>query len=87
MKNSHSARLSDILFLLALCYFGLAEPASAYFDIGTGAFMVQMAVAFVAGIWLSLKTSWIKVDRKLKPKGKEPAGQEAAPAASSGEPD
>jgi hypothetical protein len=69
MKNSHTAQLSDVFFLLALCYFGLAEPAHAYFDIGTGAFMVQMAVAFVAGIWLSLKTSWIKVDRKLKPKG------------------
>jgi len=71
MKNCSKIQLVDVLFLFLLCYFGLAAPAHAYFDIGTGTFLVQMAVAFAASIWLSMKTSLIKIDRGLKPKTKD----------------
>lgn len=80
MKNSHQVRLSDVFFLLLISYFGLAAPAHAYFDIGTGAFMLQMAVAFVASVWLSMKTGWIKIDRKLKPKPEAVKPQQEAAA-------
>ncbi|GEM_PF-970731 len=86
MKTNPRARfhLSDVLFLLIISYFGLAAPAHAYFDIGTGAFMMQMAVAFVASVWLSMKTGWIKVDRKLNPKEKT-ADKAAEPEAAEAE--
>ena len=72
MRKSRKPNLSDALFLFAITYFGLAAPADAYFDIGTGTFMLQMVVAFLASVWLSLKSGWIKVDRKLKPKTETP---------------
>jgi hypothetical protein len=58
--------LSNCLALFAIYYLLLPAPAYGYFDLGTGTYMLQMALGFGAAIWLSLRTSWIRFDRKKK---------------------
>ena len=58
--------LSNCLALFAIYYLLLPAPAYGYFDLGTGTYMLQMILGFGAAIWLSLRTSWIRFDRKKK---------------------
>jgi hypothetical protein len=55
----------------------MPQPALAYFDLGTGTYMLQMTLAFGAAIWLSLRTSWIRIGRKKKPSGADNLAQPA----------
>ena len=61
-------RIFSLFTLLTIYYFGLAAPAHAYFDLGTGTYLLQMILGFGAAMWLALRTSMIKIDRKLKAK-------------------
>lgn len=72
-----TAFTQSVLLLLAIYYFGLAAPAQAYFDITTGTYILQTILGLGAALWLSLRTSMIKIDRKLKAKT-TPAPEEAA---------
>jgi hypothetical protein len=58
--------LSNCLALFAIYYLLLPAPAYGYFDLGTGTYIIQMVLGFGAAIWLSLRTSWIRFDRKKK---------------------
>jgi|688.fasta_scaffold1197383_1 hypothetical protein len=71
-------RTISVLTLLTIYYFGLAAPAHAYFDLGTGTYILQMILGLGAAFWLSLRTSYIKIDRKLKAKT-SPSAPEQAP--------
>jgi hypothetical protein len=74
MNEVQKARVSSWLILFLIYYFCLAQPAHAYFDLGMGAFMIQMVLGFVAAIWLSMRTTWIRVGRKIQKKdGQTPA--------------
>jgi len=50
----------DALALTALWYFVFASPAQAYFDMGSGTYVVQVVLGFGAALWLSLKHSTAK---------------------------
>ena len=66
MINPIPPLLSNCLALFAIYYFLMPAPAYGYFDLGTGTYMVQMALGFGAAIWLSMRTSWIRFGRKKK---------------------
>ena len=58
--------LSNCLALFAIYYFLVPAPAYGYFDLGTGTFMIQTALMCAATVWLSLRTSWLRIGGKKK---------------------
>ena len=66
MTNPIPPLLTNCLALLAIYYFIIPPPALGYFDLGTGTYMVQMLLGMGAAIWLSMRTSWIRIGRKKK---------------------
>ncbi|HEY9772970.1 MAG TPA: hypothetical protein V6C81_04110 [Planktothrix sp.] len=55
--------LLDVLTLFLIYYLVIPPPAHAYFDLGVGAYMLQLVFGFGAAFWLSLKS---KMMRKYK---------------------
>lgn len=53
------ALLFKAALLAAIWYVLLPSPALAYFDLGTGTYLVQMVLAFLAAFWLSFRQSWL----------------------------
>lgn len=51
----------DLLFCVVLTLFIMPVYVSAYLDPGTGSFIVQVAIAAVAGLLFTTKTYWNKV--------------------------
>ncbi|MBS2008535.1 MAG: hypothetical protein JST01_15920 [Cyanobacteria bacterium SZAS TMP-1] len=78
MTDRISLLLSNCLILFAIYYFLMPAPAYGYFDLGTGTYMVQMLLGFGAAVWLSMRTSWIRIGRVRKPKTADGAPTEAA---------
>ncbi|MBU6451923.1 MAG: hypothetical protein KGS72_09115 [Cyanobacteria bacterium REEB67] len=69
MNNPIPPLLSNCLALFAIYYLLMPAPAYGYFDLGTGTYIIQMVLGFGAAVWLSLRTSWIRFDRKKKTGG------------------
>jgi hypothetical protein len=63
------ARL-DVLVLTAVWFVLMANAAQAYFDLGTGTYMVQVIMAFAVTGWFSLKRVFVK--RKTSPDSSAP---------------
>jgi hypothetical protein len=80
IKNYISETFTNCLLLFAIYYLFLAPPAYGYFDLGTGTYMLQMLLGFGAAVWLSMRTSFIRFDRKRKG-GSVPATGPASGAA------
>ncbi len=49
------------ILTLALYVLIVPRPAHAYLDAGTGSYLIQVVIAFVAGGLFMLKTFWRKV--------------------------
>jgi hypothetical protein len=59
LPMKHALLLAVFLYFLAPC------PAHAYFDLGTGTYMLQLLFAFGAAVWISFRNSWpVKMLRK-----------------------
>ena len=50
-----------IIFLLPLYFFVFAKPTYAYLDPGTGSYITQLMIGFVAGGLYLLKVYWQKL--------------------------
>ncbi len=48
------------LILIAINYFIITSPAFAYLDPGSGGFIVQMVLAFIAMILIFFRSAWYK---------------------------
>ncbi len=69
--------LFDALLLALVWFVLLPSPASAYFDLGTGTYLVQLLLAFLAMSWFSIKRVLVK-DPKLPPPPKNDEGSQVA---------
>lgn len=79
------ALLFKASLLAAIWYVLLPSPAMAYFDLGTGTYLVQMVLAFLAAFWLSFKQSWLaKLPfGRRKELTKQPPSEDAADSSAS----
>ena len=50
-----------LFFIIILSFFGMKSLAHAYFDPGTGAFIVQAILGFLAAVVASLTMTWNRV--------------------------
>jgi hypothetical protein len=50
----------DALILMMVWFLLLPSPAQAYFDLGTGTYLVQLMLAFGATAWFSLRRVFVK---------------------------
>jgi hypothetical protein len=50
----------DALILMIVWFLLLPSPAQAYFDLGTGTYLVQLMLAFGATAWFSLRKVFVK---------------------------
>ena len=50
----------DALVLMVAWFLLLPSPAQAYFDLGTGTYLVQLMLAFGATVWFSLRRVFVK---------------------------
>ena len=50
-----------IIFLVLLYFFVFAKPTYAYLDPGTGSYITQLMIGFVAGGLYLLKLYWQKI--------------------------
>lgn len=50
-----SLLLTDAIALASIIYFLMPTPAHAYFDLGTGTYLVQLFFAFTAAFWFSFR--------------------------------
>lgn len=50
--------LYPLAFILTLCVLIFPERAQAYLDAGTGSYLIQLVIAFVAGGLFMVKTFW-----------------------------
>lgn len=57
---SHRSRYYLILSL-AMCALIFPRPAHAYLDAGTGSYLIQIVIAFIAGGLFVFKAFWRKV--------------------------
>ncbi|MBN9394578.1 MAG: hypothetical protein J0H83_04985 [Candidatus Melainabacteria bacterium] len=66
-------------FIFAVYWLMFAPPpAEAYFDLSTGAYLVQMIFGFLAAFWLSFRNTLFK--KKPKKSQDEKAGDSAEAA-------
>ena len=56
------------MFIFAILIFLLPFPAFAYLDLGTGSYVVQIAIAAVLGWLFTMRIYWGKVVRFIKSK-------------------
>jgi hypothetical protein len=73
---SKVAFLADALLLLTIWYLFIPSPALAYFDLGTGTYIVQLIFGVGAAFLLSFKSSVVKWFRRSKAKHEVAAGPE-----------
>ena len=55
-----------IIFLVLLYFFVFAKPTYAYLDPGTGSYITQLMIGFVAGGLYLLKVYWRKIAAVVK---------------------
>jgi len=65
-----STLLGNAVLLALYCYVAMPAPAHAYFDLGTGAYMLQMIFGVGAAFFLSFKH---QIARKLNWGKRKPA--------------
>lgn len=56
----------DILILIVFTFLIMPVYALAYLDPGTGSFIVQVAIAAIAGLLFTTKTYWNKAKMVLR---------------------
>ncbi|MGH9465152.1 MAG: hypothetical protein ACRD0X_05860 [Thermoanaerobaculia bacterium] len=54
-----------VLAALVAAHLGLAAPAAAYIDPGSGSLYLQMLVAGLLGLGMTLKLYWRKLKRRF----------------------
>lgn len=59
-------RIVSILVLTALLQIGLASPAHAYLDPGTGSYIWQIVLAAIVGLGFLVKVYWSKLKAAAK---------------------
>lgn len=77
------ARGYAALTIVAISALGVAPPAWAYLDPGTGSMLISAVVGLVATVGLAVKTYWYKIKALLRKDASSPRST-AGPAA--GEP-
>jgi len=50
-----------LFFVIIISFFGMISLAHAYFDPGTGAFIVQAILGFLAAVVASLTMTWTRI--------------------------
>jgi hypothetical protein len=70
-----------VVFVLVAC-LGIASPAHAYLDPGTGSMLVSALIGVAAAVALALKMFWYRVAGwvRRKTRGVRPGGVEGGPA-------
>jgi hypothetical protein len=61
------SKLKDIALLTAAWFFIFAGPAHAYFDLGTGAYLLQLVLGFAFAFWISFRKQVAMFFGKNKP--------------------
>jgi len=56
------------MFIFAILIFLLPFPAFAYLDLGTGSYVIQIAIAAVLGWLFTMRIYWGRVVRFIKNK-------------------
>ncbi|TDJ45136.1 MAG: hypothetical protein E2O52_07160 [Gammaproteobacteria bacterium] len=77
---NRSARGYAALTLVAISALGVAPPAWAYLDPGTGSMIISAVVGLVATVGLAVKTYWYKIKAFLRKDASSPRST-AGPAA------
>lgn len=68
-----------LVLALALYWLFVAAPAAeAYFDLSTGAYLVQMIFGFLAAFWLSFRNTLFKKKPKVKENKEETVDEKGA---------
>jgi hypothetical protein len=56
----------DVLILMATWYFLVPSAAQAYFDLGTGQYLINLLFAFAVTAWFSIKRVIIPRPKAVK---------------------
>jgi hypothetical protein len=69
MKNRQSEGLKRFLlgvgFLIVFFYVMFPRPVYAYLDMGTGSYVIQVVIASLFGVIVTLKVYWKKIKAYL----------------------
>jgi hypothetical protein len=68
----------DALILMIVWFLLLPSAAQAYFDLGTGTYLIQLMLAFGATVWFSVRRVFVKPKFSKTPEADTVA--EASPA-------
>ena len=63
---STRAALWEIAALTICCYFLFCPSAEAYFDLTSGAYMIQATMAVVGSLWISMRYKWFNFVKTRK---------------------
>lgn len=78
MNELQHERIKSCTIFFAICFFLLAQPAEAYFDLGMCTFMVQLIFGFLTAVWLSMRTTCLRFGRKFQGKSLSSGNQSQA---------